>query len=198
MKTVVNASIGGRSFSVDSDAYDRLNLYLSHFREKLGVNAGQSKEIMDELEGRIAEHFFEEVGDSRKVVSLPLVEKVIRQLGMPDGSDEQEPKTKEETYSSREKEYDYEQPRRRRALFRDPDNRVFGGVCAGVAAYFDLDLTLVRVITFCVIAFGGVGFCLYLILWLCVPKAVTAAEKCMMHGEEPTAENMAKYSYYRK
>ena len=90
MKTVVNASIGGRSFSVDSDAYDRLNLYLSHFREKLGVNAGQSKEIMDELEGRIAELFFEEVGDSRKVVSLPLVEKVIRQLGMPDGSDEQE------------------------------------------------------------------------------------------------------------
>ena len=86
MKTVVNASIGGRSFSVDSDAYDRLNLYLSHFREKLGVNAGQSKEIMDELEGRIADLFFEEVGDSRKVVSLPLVEKVIRQLGMPDGS----------------------------------------------------------------------------------------------------------------
>lgn len=198
MKTVVNASIGGRSFSVDSDAYDRLNVYLSHFREKLGVNAGQSKEIMDELEGRIAELFFEEVGDGRKVVSLPLVERVISQLGMPDGSDEQDSETKKETYSSKERDYSYEQPKRKRSLFRDPDNRVFGGVCAGIASYFDLDLTLVRVITFCVIAFGGVGFWLYLILWLCVPKATSAAEKCMMHGEEPTAENMAKYSYYKR
>jgi len=198
MKTVVNASIGGRSFSVDSDAYDRLNLYLTHFREKLGNNAMQSKEIMDDIESRIAELFYEEVGDRNRVVSLALVEKVIGQLGMPDGSPETDSHKAAGPSSSYERSYGYERPRPHHSLFRDPDNRVLGGVCSGVAAYFDIDIVLVRVLTFCIIVFGGVGCLLYFILWLVVPKAETPAEKCMMRGEEPTAENMAKYTYYKK
>ena len=55
-------------------------------------------------------------------------------------------------------------------LYRSND-RVLGGVCAGLAEYFDLDVTLVRlayaVLTFCT-AFSGIV--IYFILWLLMPS----------------------------
>ena len=88
MKKVTNACIGGRSFTLDEDAYGRLSAYLEHFRARLTVPELQKGEVMDEIEGRIAELFYQEVGDGARVVSLQLVEKVISTLGMPDGSAE--------------------------------------------------------------------------------------------------------------
>jgi hypothetical protein len=87
MKKVVNAGIGGRSFVVDEDAYERLDTYLSHYRSKL---PGTENEAMDDLEMRIADLFEEEIKSPSQVVTLALVERVIGQLGMPDGSQETE------------------------------------------------------------------------------------------------------------
>ena len=88
MKKVTNACIGGRNFTLDEDAYGRLSAYLEHFRAKLTVPELQKGEVMDEIEGRIAELFCQEVGNDSRVVTLQLVEKVIAALGMPDGSAE--------------------------------------------------------------------------------------------------------------
>jgi len=55
-------------------------------------------------------------------------------------------------------------------LYRDEYHKVFGGVCAGLAEYFDMDVTIVRLL----FAFGffmaGVGFVPYIILWIVLPK----------------------------
>ena len=58
MKQVLNVGIGGRSFVIDEDAFDRLNSYLNAFRSKTGMGY-QTKEVMDDLEMRIAEIFSE-------------------------------------------------------------------------------------------------------------------------------------------
>lgn len=56
-------------------------------------------------------------------------------------------------------------------LQRDTQNRVLGGVCAGLANYFDIDASLVRVLfVFALLAFSA-GFWLYIILWLVMPAA---------------------------
>ena len=56
-------------------------------------------------------------------------------------------------------------------LQRDTQNRVLGGVCAGLANYFDIDASLVRVLfAFALLAFSA-GFWLYIILWLVMPAA---------------------------
>ena len=92
MKKVVNVSVGGRSFSLDEDAYARLLTYFDHFKARLDRDTQSAKEeVMADLENRIAELFDQGTGGaSYRVVNLALVTKVVEQLGMPDGSMEHE------------------------------------------------------------------------------------------------------------
>src|SRR5690606_25006507 len=55
-------------------------------------------------------------------------------------------------------------------LFRDKDNSTIGGVCAGLARYFSMDVTLVRAIFLIALVGFGSGFILYLILWIVLPE----------------------------
>lgn len=213
MKKVVNVSVGGRSFSLDEDAYARLLTYFDHFKARLDRDTQSAKEeVMADLENRIAELFDQGTGGSSyRVVNLVLVTKVVEQLGMPDGSMEhetgassqgqnQESGTDDEyqrSGSGVDFTYNGAQGTSRRRLFRDLDNKTIGGVCAGLAAFLNVDLTIVRIVSLLTLLLWGTGFLVYLVLWIVVPIAKTPAEKCMMHGLEPTAENMARFSQGR-
>ena len=188
MKKVTNACIGGRSFTLDEDAYGRLSAYLEHFRARLTVPELQKGEVMDEIEGRIAELFYQEVGDGSRVVSLSLVEKVISTLGMPDGSAETGNTGASFSTSSAEPG---NAPKK---LYRDKDEKRLGGVCAGLSWYFDVDVTLIRVLMLIALICGTAGFWVYVILWIAVPAADTPARKCEMRGIPATAENMARFA----
>ncbi len=181
MKKVITAGIGGRSFTINEDAYARLDSYLLAFRTHLKEVGTQ--EVMDDLESRIADLFYESVGDGQRVVDLELVQKVISQLGMPDGSDTQA---------------DEEPVKAVRKLFRDTDDVKIAGVCSGLALYFGIDTALVRIIMLVALVAGSVGFWLYVILWIAVPKAVTPAQKCELRGLAPTAGNLSKFSNFKK
>lgn len=184
MKRVMNACIGGRSFTLNDDAYNRLDAYLRHFREKLTVPDAQKAEVMDEIEGRISDLFFQEVGDSSRVVTLQMVEKVVSTLGMPDGSAETG-----YAYSSA-----FPEDKVPRKLYRDMDNKGVAGVCAGLAHYFEIDVTIIRIIMLVALIMGTSGFWIYVVLWIAVPKAETPAQKCEMRGIPATAENMARFA----
>jgi len=56
-------------------------------------------------------------------------------------------------------------------LMRSSRDKKIGGVCAGLAEYFDLDPTIVRVVWLLAIFFAGTGFLVYLILWIVLPLA---------------------------
>lgn len=213
MKKVVNVSVGGRSFSLDEDAYARLLTYFDHFKARLDRDTQSAKEeVMADLENRIAELFDQGTGGaSYRVVNLALVTKVVEQLGMPDGSMEhetgassqgqnQESGTDDEyqrSGSGVDFTYNGAQGTSRRRLFRDLDNKTIGGVCAGLAAFLNVDLTIVRIVSLLTLLLWGTGFLVYLVLWIVVPVAKTPADKCMMRGLEPTAENMARFSQGR-
>lgn len=190
MKKVTNAFIGGRNFTLDEDAYNRLSAYLSHFRAKLTVSELQKGEVMEEIEGRIAELFYQEVGESSRVVSLALVEKVTSTLGMPDGSAENSAGA---SYASG----DYtarESGKAPKKLYRDKWEKRLGGVCAGLSWYFDVDVTLIRVLMLVALLCGSAGFWVYVILWIAIPAADTPAKQCEMQGIPATAENMARFA----
>ena len=186
MKKVSNVSLGGRSFTIDEDALKRLEEYLEHFRAKLSDPQSQQGEVMEEIEGRIAELFFREVGDSGRVVNMAMVEKVAATLGMPDGS--------AESGNAGTGGIGPEPKGARRKLFRDPDDKRLGGVCSGLSYYLDVDVTVVRVLFIIGLVAGLSGFWIYLILWIAIPEAASAAEKCEMRGIPASAENMRRYS----
>ena len=54
---------------------------------------------------------------------------------------------------------------------RSSTNKKVGGVCAGLADYFDLDPTIVRIVWLLAIFFAGTGFLIYIILWIALPLA---------------------------
>jgi phage shock protein C len=58
-----------------------------------------------------------------------------------------------------------------RKLYRSRTNRQVAGVCGGLAEYFNLDATLIRVLFVVLAVLGGSGIVLYLALWIIVPRA---------------------------
>ena len=184
MKKTINAGIGKRNFVIDEDAYARLDSFLNHFRARL--NVGDKKEVMEDLEERIAELFTAETAGGATVVDINLVNKVIAEIGMPDGTDEFASAAGAASTQTESK------PKKK--LYRNPDDKVLGGVCGGLAAYFDTDPVIIRILFVALFICASAGLWAYLIFWLVTPNAVTPAQKCELRGLAPTMENISKYT----
>ncbi len=75
-------------------------------------------------------------------------------------------------------------------FYRDNDSKVLGGVCSGLAAYFGVDITVVRLLFVLGVFLFGTGFLAYIILWIVAPKARTLTQKMEMKGEPVTLSNI--------
>ena len=194
MKKVINVGIGGRSFTMDEDAYQKLKKYLHQFRTqtKMGI---QTKEVMDDLEERIAALFAENITTFRDVININIVNNVIAQLGMPDGEPVVDNGDGNPFNTAKETIQDFVNaitPVKK--LYRDPDNKAIGGVCSGIAHYLNLDTLLVRLLFVVAFFLGSTGFWVYIVFWIVVPLANTATKKCEMYGLPITAENLRRFS----
>ena len=190
MKKTFNINLGGIVFHIDEDAYDLLDKYLSNLRIHFSKEEG-AEEIVHDMELRISELFSERLNERKQVITLVDVEEIIAQMGKPE-------EFSEDTTQNTNK-YSKEEKATKR-LFRDPDNKVMGGVCSGIAAYFGWDVTLLRII-FIVLAlpFFVDGFILfnwivisYVVAWIVIPEANTATEKLSMKGMKVNVENIGK------
>ncbi|HLU90505.1 MAG TPA: PspC domain-containing protein [Cyclobacteriaceae bacterium] len=86
----------------------------------------------------------------------------------------------------------YEEPEDKnvKKLYRNPDDRVIGGVSSGLSAYFDVDVLWVRLAFVGLIFAGGSGFVLYIILWIITPLAKSITERIEMKGGAITLSNI--------
>lgn len=183
MKKTFTINISGTVFHIEDDAYDVLQKYLINLKNHFGVDE-EGKEIIADIEARIAEIFSSKATDEKKVITVVWVNEVIETMGTPEDFVEEEG-DEEESIASEAK--------RKRRLYRDPDHRVLGGVCGGLAAYFNMDPVILRIIF--VVLFlvtSGVALPAYLILWIAVPKAVNTTQRLEMRGQEATVKNIEK------
>lgn len=194
MKKTLTVNLGGIVFHIDEDAYRLLDNYLCnlriHFRKQQGA-----EEIVNDIELRICELFTEKVSGGAQVITITCVEEVIARMGEPadfDGTGEEQTSNRNRSSTSKSTNESRSSSFRHR-LFRDADNKVLGGIASGVSAYFDWDVTLVRILF---IALLFVPYCpmlvLYIIAWIIIPEARTAAEKLSMRGKAVTIENIGK------
>ncbi|MFY0651966.1 MAG: PspC domain-containing protein [Cyclobacteriaceae bacterium] len=86
--------------------------------------------------------------------------------------------------------YELSEDKEVKKMYRNPDNRVLGGVASGIAAYFGVDITVIRLIFVLSIFLGGSGLILYIVLWVITPEANTITEKMQMQGEPVTLSNI--------
>ena len=186
MKKTIDINLGGLLFHLDEDAYAMLSTYLEALRRHLAATEGR-EEVLADIEARIAELFSQYAAGSSKVVTVLNVQAAMSTLGQPQDFG---PEAEGGSASESSSEPSSESKDRRRRLYRDADNKVLGGVCAGFANYFNIDVVVVRVVWLVLGMFTGFGFILYLILWAATPKAVTPAERLAMKGKPATFENI--------
>jgi phage shock protein PspC (stress-responsive transcriptional regulator) len=177
MKLTVNINLGGYSFNVDEDAYERLRQYLKTIEKEFSGETS-SAEIITDIEGRVAELFRMRLNNFKQVINMKDVEEVMAILGSP------------EVISGSESEGDEPHMASSRRIYRDPDMRIFGGVCSGLAAYLNMNTLLMRIIFAILILPGGFGLLLYLVLWIVLPEARTTAQKLEMRGDPVNIENI--------
>jgi phage shock protein PspC (stress-responsive transcriptional regulator) len=179
MKITVSVNLGGYSFNIDEDAYAELKRYLKNL-ELHFANEESSSEILTDIEARMSELFRARITGYKQVITIEDVREVISVMGTPeDISDEDNP-------SSREK---FSSPGYHR-MYRDPDHRIIGGVCAGMGAYWQIDPLIVRIIFLALILAGGIGAVIYLILYIVLPEARTTAQKIEMKGNPVNIHNI--------
>ena len=186
MKTTIKINLSGQIFTLDEDAYQMLKDYLDAISKRFR-DMEEGSEIITDIESRIAELFQLRISEKKEVIIMEDVREVIEIMGQPEDFDEGEDSEDEPGRQTRS-------GKKTRKLYRDPDNSVIGGVASGLAAYFGMDIWLMRLLW--VIIFlatgGGVMLILYIVLWIAVPKASTATEKLEMRGEKVTVENIER------
>lgn len=159
-----------------------MNTYLQQLKQVLQKEEG-SDEILQDIELRMVELLQQQLTPFKQVVELSVIEQIIEKLGKPEDFTDESSSNSEQTSSS------IDLPVEKR-LFRDGDRAVLGGVCAGVAAYFNVDVVVIRAIYVFTLLTFGIGFLLYLVLWAIIPIAKTSSDKLRMKGQHVNIENM--------
>src|SRR4030043_245519 len=179
MKITLSINLGGYSFNIDEDAYAELKRYLKNL-ELHFAGEDSSSEILSDIESRMGELFRARLTSYKQVITMDDVRYAISVLGTPEDISDNEGASAREKFSSR----GYHR------MYRDPDQRIIGGVCAGMGAYWRIEPWLVRVIFFILAMMGGLGILLYLILYIVIPEAKTTAQKIEMKGEPVNIHNI--------
>ncbi|MCR9173112.1 MAG: PspC domain-containing protein [bacterium] len=186
MKKTVSVNIKGTNFLVEEDAYEMLQDYIDRLTAALGTEEG-SQEIIEDIELRIAEICTSMLNDSKSVVELADIEEILKTLGDPSDYVEHDATESARTESYTSSSSSNERGERR--LFRDPESAMLGGVCAGFANYFGIDVVIMRVI-FVLLLFTGIAVPMYIVLWIIVPKAESTIDRLRMKGRPINVETV--------
>ncbi|MBT2620485.1 MULTISPECIES: PspC domain-containing protein [Chryseobacterium] len=198
MNKTLSIGLAGFSFTIEEHAYIKLSDYLNALRSTL--DASEVDEVMHDIEIRMVEIFRDSLG-KREVINDTDVEGVIAQIGTPEKIEEQEEAYYSEKNSKRTGHSGAEYSDKKQ-LFRDPERQKIAGVCAGLAHYVGMDITAMRAIWLGVFILGiftaaissSLIALLYIILWIVLPKAETAADFLKMKGKPMNFDNLKSES----
>lgn len=180
MEKVMHISLGGYSFTVDQEGYQLLRGYLDSLIARFGSGA-EGREVLQSIEERLAELLSGTPGFAVGCLTADAVRSAIEQIGTPDDI------APEAVVNDHEQAEHYHQ---RLRLYRDPDHRVFGGVCAGLGLRVGVSPWIFRLLFIVGACMYGAGILVYIVLWLAIPKAVTPLQKMEMKGEPLTFDRL--------
>lgn len=188
MKRTENISLAGYAFTIEEDAYIELENYIKDIRAGFEGNSS-ADEITADIEERIAELLCERCA-SGIVVNLSMVEDIRKRIGNPKELAGEEVGDDTEGTGKAQEVKEEKRSWKNRKIYRNIDERILGGVCGGLGAYFGIDKVIFRVLflIFFLVGFSDEGlFCipmvLYICLWIAMPAARTVEQKCEMKGK---------------
>ncbi|MES2387248.1 MAG: PspC domain-containing protein [Bacteroidota bacterium] len=198
MKKTISITISGLIFSIEEDGYERLKAWLDAIHLYF-ARYEDSREIINDIENRVAERFATKTGPERQAVTLPDVEELIAAMGTPADFEAMEDETAGAESSSwngantgtntnpspgSESSANSGAPIPPRRLYRDVRRKLVGGVASGIAAYFGSDPLWIRLIFVTAFlglplhlpAIPGMSLIAYLALWISMPPSQTIGD----------------------
>jgi phage shock protein PspC (stress-responsive transcriptional regulator) len=203
MNKVISINLNGNAYQLEEGGFEALRAYLDSAARRLDSNPDKA-EIIADIEEAIAAKFRSLLGPNKTVVVSKEVADIIAEMGpvedpsgapeAPAGSGTQAPGAGPAADGAAAGPA----PRR---LFRIHEGAKIGGVCNGLAAYFNIDVTLVRIaFAFLIFAWGS-GLLLYILMMIILPSANTPDEVAAAHGvPSATAQEFirrAREGYYQ-
>ena len=179
MKKVININFHGRVVPIEESAYEILKQYVDSLKKYFAKEEG-SDEIINDIESRIAELFGDNIKKGNTCITDETVESIIKSMGRPEDFEAEESAGSETSYNhqnyNQESSSSYTSSTPKNRLYRADNDKVLGGVCAGLANYLRVDATVVRVL-FAIITFGGfgTGFLIYILMWAILPSKELAS-----------------------
>jgi len=176
MKQVININFQGRVVPIEVTAFDLLKNYTESLNRHFANEEGK-EEIINDIESRIGELFQERLTKGATCITDDDVKAVIKSMGNPEDfeamDDTQSSSSSSSSSASQEQSSATSSiPTGNKRLYRNENDKVLGGVCSGLANYFNIDVVIARII-FVVLLFSGVGFLTYIIMWIAVPSSAT-------------------------
>jgi len=198
MKKIVNINLGGYPFTIDIDAYEKMESYFSSL-EKYFSNYDNPHEIIFDIEIRMAELFRENIGENA-ILSSKDIEEAIKILGTPEDFSKEDIDDDDMGFEKKEEKFEEKSHRKRKGeytvgkkVFRDTKNKVIGGVCSGLSSYLGIaDPIWLRILFILFLPAGGTSFIVYLVLLVIIPKAKTEADRKAMRGEPIDIDTIAR------
>lgn len=173
MKQVININFQGRVVPIEVTAFDLLKNYTESLSRHFANEEGK-EEIINDIESRIGELFQERITKGATCITDEDVNAIIKNMGRPEEFETMD-ETQSQSFASASNytpSSDNSSTTGNKRLFRDENDKVLGGVCSGLANYFNIDVVIARII-FVVLLFSGIGFLTYIIMWVAVPSSAT-------------------------
>jgi phage shock protein PspC (stress-responsive transcriptional regulator) len=189
MNKVITINLNGNAYQLEEDGYEALRAYLESAGRRLESNPDKA-EIVADIEQSIADKFRAVLGPNKSVVVTKEVQAVIAEMGPVQGDGE--PAASAGTAAAADTPASGAAPRLPRRLFRIREGAKIGGVCNGLAAYFGIEVTIVRLLFAFVALTFGAGVLVYIIMMFVIPMAETPAEKAEACGSPATADDFIK------
>jgi phage shock protein PspC (stress-responsive transcriptional regulator) len=177
MKQVININFQGRVVPIETTAFDILKNYTDSLNRHF-INEEGKEEIINDIESRIGELFQERLKKGATCITDDDVNAIINSIGRPEDFEPLEDNAQQASAASSASSGQQQQSSStgsntsgaQRRLYRNENDKVLGGVCSGLANYFNIDVVIARII-FVVLLFSGVGFLTYIIMWVAVPSS---------------------------
>src|SRR5208282_3026397 len=207
MNKVITINLDGNAYQLEEGGYDALRAYLETAAARLQGNPDRD-EILSDIEHAIAEKFRALLGSYKTVVVTKEVAAVLAEMGPieADSGKAADPDAKgagapsgasgPETAGEERAAWRGGPPRR---LYRIHEGAMLSGVCNGIAAYVNVDPTLVRLGFVLLTMLWCTGLLVYLVMAIVIPEARSAEEKAAAFGAPSTAQEFirrAKEGYY--
>src|SRR5688572_19500132 len=184
MKKNISINISGIIFHIEEDGYETLRKYLDSINRYF-ASFEDSSEILADIESRVAEIFLSKLNEGKQVITAEDVNALITTMGSVSDFKAAEDQDFEKTgplgaKDSTDGSSDSSSTKRAfsppKQLMRDERRKILGGVCSGMANYFNVDPIWIRLL-FALTAFAyGVTVLVYIVTWIIVPGSMELDE----------------------